>query len=99
VNKLRDLLTTEFAWTEAEIGEIAIPSQILIGDSDTVRPEHALELFRMLGGGVPGDFVGLPASQLAILPGTTHETIVGEQVSFLVPMIRQFLSSQTDSAA
>ena len=38
-----------------------------------------VELFRLLGGGVPGDLTGLPKSQLAILPGTTHGTIVFER--------------------
>ena len=37
-----------------------------------VRLEHAVELFGLLGGGVMGDLTGLPQSQLAVLPGTTH---------------------------
>jgi len=49
---------------------------VIIGDSDIVRPEHVVEMFRLLGGGVPGDVSGLPRSQLAILPGTTHVTVV-----------------------
>lgn len=51
-------------------------SVIVIGDSDIVRPEHAVDMFRLLGGGVAGDILGLPCSQLAILPGTTHVSIV-----------------------
>ena len=31
-----------------------------------------MEIFGLLGGNVVGDQVGLPASQLAVLPGTTH---------------------------
>ena len=58
---------------------IAAPTLLIIGDSDIVRPEHAIELFRLLGGGVPGDLTGLPTSQLAILPGTTHGSIVVER--------------------
>src|SRR4029453_19379780 len=52
------------------------PVLLIIGDSDIVRPEHAVETFRLLGGGVIGDLVGLPRSRLAILPGTTHITLV-----------------------
>ncbi len=40
------------------------------------RPEHTVEMFRLLGGGIPGDApAGLPDSQLAVLPGTSHVTI------------------------
>ncbi|MDQ3901196.1 MAG: alpha/beta hydrolase, partial [Actinomycetota bacterium] len=50
----------------ATIAAIKAPILIVIGDSDLVRPEHAVEMFRLLGGGVFGDMVGLPQSQLAI---------------------------------
>jgi len=33
-----------------------------------IEPEHAVELFRLLGGGVAGNLAGLPRSQLAVLP-------------------------------
>jgi hypothetical protein len=33
-------------------------------------------MFRLLGGGVAGDLVGLPRSHLAVLPGMAHETLV-----------------------
>ncbi len=39
----------------------------MIGDSDVVRPEHVAQMFRLLGGGVPGDLAGLPRSQLAVI--------------------------------
>ena len=60
----------------AAIASIKAPTLLIAGDSDIARPEHVVELFRLLGGGVPGDNVGLPRVQLAILPGTTHVTLV-----------------------
>jgi pimeloyl-ACP methyl ester carboxylesterase len=57
-------------WPPEAVQSIEAPALIIIGDSDVVRPEHAVELFRLLGGGVPGDLAGLPRSQLAVLPGT-----------------------------
>jgi hypothetical protein len=65
---------------------------IVIGDSDGTRPEHAVEMFRLLGGGVFGDIAGMPKSQLAILPGTSHVGML-TRVSWLVPMIAEFLSA------
>ena len=58
--------------------------------ADGVRPEHAVEFFRLLGGGMPGDLAGLPRSQLAVFPGTTHVTLV-ERADWLVSMITPFL--------
>ncbi len=72
------------------IEAIDAPTLLIIGDSDIVRPEHAVEMFRLLGGGVMGDLAGLPNSQLAILPGTTHATLV-ERGDWLGSMITAFL--------
>ena len=73
---------------------LAAPALLVIGDADIVRPEHTVEMFRLLGGGVPGDMVGLPASRLAVLPGTTHVTLV-ERAEWLVPMATEFLDAPT----
>lgn len=76
------------------IRAIQAPTLIIIGDSDLTRPEHAVEMFRLLGGGVFGDVAGLPKSQLAILPGTTHMGVADRAV-YLVPMINEFLDKPT----
>jgi hypothetical protein len=49
-------------------------------------------MFRLLGGGVMGDLTGLPNSQLAVLPGTTHATLV-ERGDWLGSMITAFLDA------
>jgi pimeloyl-ACP methyl ester carboxylesterase len=75
------------------ISAIKAPTLLIIGDSDLVRPEHAVEMFRLLGGGVFGDApAGLPDAQLAILPGTSHVTVVN-RADLLVPMITSFLDA------
>jgi pimeloyl-ACP methyl ester carboxylesterase len=79
------------------IQSIKAPTLLIIGDSDIVRPEHAVEMFRMLGGGVAGDVVGLPHSQLAVLPGTTHVTLV-ERADWLVSMSMAFLDAPMSEA-
>ena len=81
----------------ATIESIRAPTLLIIGDSDIVRPEHAVELFRLLGGGVVGDLAGLPTSQLAVLPGTTHVTLV-DRADLLLPMIRPFLDAPRPAA-
>lgn len=75
------------------IRAIKVPTLLIIGDSDLVRPEHAVEMFRLLGGGVFGDMPpGLPSSQLAILPGTSHVTVV-DRAAWLLSMIPAFLDA------
>ena len=79
------------------IAAIKAPTLIIIGDSDLVRPEHAVEMFRLLGGGVFGDVAGLPHSQLAILPGTTHVTLV-HRADLLLAIIPPFLDAPMPDA-
>ncbi len=87
------VLPQAFAFPEEDVAAIAAPTLVVLGDSDVIRPEHAVELFRLLGGGVPGDLTGLPSSQLAILPRTTHATIVLEPTGQLLAMIEAFLAA------
>jgi pimeloyl-ACP methyl ester carboxylesterase len=74
------------------IQSIKAPTLVIIGDSDIVLPGHAVEMFRLLGGGMAGDLAGLPKSQLAVLPGTTHVTVV-DRSDWLIPMITEFLDA------
>lgn len=86
-------LSREFkGWAPEAIQSIKAPTLVIIGDSDIVRPEHAVEIFRLLGGGVAGDLAGLPRSQLAVLPGTTHVTLV-DRSDWLISMITAFLDA------
>ena len=97
VEKLSGLDTTPFAWSEDDIRSIAAPTLIVLGDSDGVRLEHAVELFRLRGGGVMGDLAGLPKSQLAVLPGTAHYIPPGsgllDRTGWLLAMVPQFLDA------
>lgn len=81
----------EPAWPEQRLAALRVPTLLVIGDADVVRPEHAVEMFRLLGGGVPGDLVGLPQAQLAVLPGTTHEGML-DRDDWLASMILAFLT-------
>jgi pimeloyl-ACP methyl ester carboxylesterase len=86
-------LTREFAgWPPEAVRAIAAPTLVIIGDSDIIRPEGAAELFRLRGGGVPGNFAGLPNSRLAVLPATTHVGLV-DRADWLLSMISEFLDA------
>ena len=80
-------------WTADEVRAVTVPVLLVIGDSDLVRPEHTAEMFRLLGGGVFGDMVGMPDSQLAVLPGTSHVGML-ERTDWLESMIFGFLDPE-----
>ena len=59
-------------WTDDDIRGIAAPTLITVGDCDAVKLDHAVRVLQLRGGDVNGDFTGVPTSQLAVFPGTTH---------------------------
>lgn len=63
------------------IRRIAAPTLVVVGDADVIRPEHAVEMFRLL-----------PHAQLAVLPATDHMQVTA-RIGWLVPMISGFLDA------
>jgi pimeloyl-ACP methyl ester carboxylesterase len=98
VKKKMDLDRRWQGWSPETIRAIAAPALLIIGDSDIVRPEHTVEMFRLFGGGVPGDLTGLPKSRLAILPGTTHVTLMWQNVEWLAAIVESFLDTPAPAA-
>jgi pimeloyl-ACP methyl ester carboxylesterase len=72
VEKVKDMVRHTVDVPADAVRAMDVPVLTVMGDSDIFRPEHAVEIFRATGGGVNGDVAGLPESQLAILPGTSH---------------------------
>jgi pimeloyl-ACP methyl ester carboxylesterase len=66
-------------WTHEQLRSIVAPTLVILGDRDIVRVEHAVSMFRLL-----------PSSQLAVLPGTDHMSIVN-RAEWAVSMIEAFL--------
>ena len=69
------------------------PMFFIHGDADGVRLEHISEMFRLKGGEIFGDMRPRSASRLAILPNTTHVTLM-ERVPVIVPMVNDFLDAK-----
>ncbi|PYO11165.1 MAG: alpha/beta hydrolase [Gemmatimonadetes bacterium] len=92
VTKIKDLDVNWRGLSDDQLRSIKVPTLLIVGDADVVRPEHVVQMFRLLGGGVPGDLVGLPRSQLAVLPGTTHVTLI-TKTDWLLSMVRPFLDA------
>jgi pimeloyl-ACP methyl ester carboxylesterase len=65
-------------WTEG-IRAIRAPILLVFADADSIRPEHMVAFWELLGGGQRDaglDGSQRPQSQLAILPGTTHYSVI-----------------------
>jgi pimeloyl-ACP methyl ester carboxylesterase len=92
VDKVNELDRTDTSFPTERLAALRAPTLLINGDADIVRPEHVVEMFRLFGGGVPGDLVGLPSARLAILPGTTHVGLL-ERVDWLSSMIVEFLET------
>jgi len=59
---------------------VTAPALVVVGDSDVVKTEHAVETYRLL-----------PHAQLAVIPGTGHMEVTS-RTNLLVPMIETFLN-------
>ncbi|NUP56323.1 MAG: alpha/beta hydrolase [Gemmatimonadaceae bacterium] len=62
------------------------------GDADGVSLDHIAELFRLKGGDVMGDLRPRSTSRLAIVPNTTHVTLM-QRIDVIAPMIDDFLNA------
>lgn len=78
--------------TADQLKATTAPMFFIHGDADGVRLEHVAEMFRLKGGGVHGDMQPRSASRLAIVPDTTHVTLV-QCMSVIVPMVNDFLNA------
>src|SRR3954447_25021354 len=93
IGKISEALKVDFDWG-AEIERITAKTLLVYADADSVRPEHIVELFGLLGGGLRDagwDNAAQPSNQLAILPGRTHYDVY--VAPGLPPAVLQFLAA------
>ena len=81
VAKVMKLGLDSKGWRPEEIQSIQAPVLVMIGDADIVRPEHAVQMFRLL-----------PHAQLAVLPGSDH-FLPMQRSDWAVPMIETFFNA------
>jgi pimeloyl-ACP methyl ester carboxylesterase len=81
--------------SDDQMRSISAKTMVIVGDADGVKPEHALAMFRLRGGGdeeaaASGMLQQAPPARLVILPAMSHVGISGES-AFLVQMVSAFL--------
>jgi pimeloyl-ACP methyl ester carboxylesterase len=70
----------------------AAPFLFIHGDADGVRLDHIAEMFRLKGDEIHGDLRPRSASRLAVLPNTTHVSLM-DKAATIVPMVNDFLDA------
>jgi pimeloyl-ACP methyl ester carboxylesterase len=95
IEKMRVLNFEDQQITDAQMRSIRAKTMVIVGDADGVKPEHAVAMFELRGGGdeeaaATGTISGAPDARLVILPATSHISISAE-VRVLEPMITAFL--------
>jgi pimeloyl-ACP methyl ester carboxylesterase len=79
--KIKQFAVSWKGMTTEEIKSIQAPVLIILGDDDIVRPEHAVEMFRLL-----------PHAKLAVLPMTDHFAPV-QRPKWVISMVKEFLAA------
>jgi pimeloyl-ACP methyl ester carboxylesterase len=79
VAKMRTVLSESKGLRAEDIKSIKAPTMVMLGDADIVRPEHAVEMFRLL-----------PHGQLAVLPASDHFAPM-QRPAWISSMTRAFL--------
>jgi pimeloyl-ACP methyl ester carboxylesterase len=92
-SKVGDLTKRPFDWS-ADVAKVRARTLLVFADADSIRPEHMVEFWKALGGGqrdagIDGSLRS--ANQFAIVPNTTHYTLVVEPT--LPQIVERFLGT------
>jgi pimeloyl-ACP methyl ester carboxylesterase len=74
LDRMGELMRRPYDWSE-DVKELAMPVMLVYGDSDMYRPEHIVEFYQLLGGGLRDAGwmrENMSQNRLAILPNLTH---------------------------
>jgi pimeloyl-ACP methyl ester carboxylesterase len=99
IGKMKVLTSDDQDISDDEMRAIPAKTMVIVGDADGVKPEHAVAMFELRGGGdqdaaATGVLEKVPDARLVILPAMSHVGIAGES-AVLAPMITAFLDDVT----
>ena len=95
VNHVKALASSPYDFGADKLKATKAPMFFIDGDADGVRIDHISEMFSLKGGGMSGDLQPRSESRLAILPNTTHVTLMA-RMSTIVPMVNDFLDAKAE---
>lgn len=74
LDAMGDAMRADYDASDA-VAKLSMPVMLIFGDSDMIRPEHIVEFYQKLGGGLKDAGwmrENMSKNRLAILPGITH---------------------------
>lgn len=95
LDRMGELMRTPFDWSD-DVRKLKMPVMLVYGDSDMFRPEHIVEFYQLLGGGLKDagwTREHMSQNRLAILPDLTHYEIF--MAPELVRTVLPFLDGQS----
>lgn len=93
IGKMLGLIKVKFNLGDDNIKNIKAPVLLIMGDNDGTDKKVLAETYSLLGGNVVGDFAGIPRSQLAIVPGKTHVTLMSDTQA-IASLVGPFLGTK-----
>jgi pimeloyl-ACP methyl ester carboxylesterase len=93
VGKTAELVKVDYDWTD-EVRGLTAPTMLVYADADSIRPDHIVEFFALLGGGLRDagwNAAHRPVARLAVLPGHTHYDVSASPA--LAPAVIGFLDA------
>lgn len=99
VGKINAMSAAGQLWPDDQIRALTQPTFVIVGDYDVIQTEHAVQLYRLRGGGDPAlvfqpFLTAPPPARLAILPATSHIGVLSDPAR-LSTMILAFLNNET----
>jgi pimeloyl-ACP methyl ester carboxylesterase len=95
VNHIKAMAMRPYDFGADKLKATKAPVFFIFGDVDGMRLYHIAEMYRLKGGEIHGDMQPRPASRLAIVPDTTHVTLMN-RISVIVPMVNDFLQAKLE---
>jgi pimeloyl-ACP methyl ester carboxylesterase len=74
LDRMGEFMRRQYDWSE-EVKKLSMPVMLVYGDADMMRPEHIVQFYQLLGGGLKDagwQREHMSRNRLAILPDVTH---------------------------
>lgn len=74
LDRMGELMRRPYDWSE-DVKKLSMPVMLVYGDADMVRPEHIVQFYQLLGGGLKDagwQREHMARNRLAIIPDVTH---------------------------
>ena len=95
LDRMGEYMRRPYDWSE-EVKKLSMPVMLVYGDADMVRPEHIVQFYQLLGGGLKDagwQREHMSRNRLAILPDLTHYEVFLSPS--LAPTILPFLDGKS----